>query len=192
MQGLCVAFSHAVDVEAMLHGLLRLPDAQGAHLHLVAHGDARAHQSARELSSGSEEGIEVFARRNTTIYIRYRFVDDAFGAHHVAIVLQDGLHHVEHLLLRHLGQHQQSAVGQPLVRVDGALLLVPVGREDSHQVLRRQALLLEFSVGRDACVDEERTVEEAVGVVVHEATFEEESAVLRHLHERIPRLLAIY
>ena len=191
MQGLCVALRHAVDVEAVLHSLLRLPDAQGAHLHRVPHRDAGAHQPVRELCAGTEEGIEVFARRDTTIYIRYRLVDEALGPHHVAIVAEDGLHHVEHLLLRHLGQHQQSAVGEPLVGVDGALLLVPVGRQHGHQVLRRQALLLEVTVGRDAGVDKQRAVEEAVGVVVHEATLEEEGAVLRHLHERIPRLPAI-
>ena len=72
------------------------------------------------------------------------------------------------------------------------LLLVPICGEDSHEVFRREASLLEFLVGRDACIDQERTVEEAVGMVIHEVTLQEEGAVLRHLHKRIPRLLAVY
>ena len=37
-----------------------------------------------------------------------------------------------------------------------------------------------------------RTIEEAIGMIVHEVALEQESAVLRHLHKRIPRLLPVY
>ena len=102
MQSLCVALRHAVDVETVLHGLLCLLDARRPHLQRIAHRDAGAHQPVRELCAGAEEGVEVLAGRNTAIYIRYRLVDEAFGSHHVAIVPEDGLHHLEHFLEGHV------------------------------------------------------------------------------------------
>ena len=187
-----VAFRHAVDVEAVLHGFLGLPHAKRSHLHRVAHRHASAHQPTRQSGSGTEKCVEVLARRDAAIYIRYGFIDEAFGLHHVAIVSDDGLHHVHHLLLCHLGQNDKSAIGQPLVGMDGAVLLVPIGREHSHKVLRGEVPLLVLLASRNASIDEHRAVEETVGMVVHEAPLEQERAVLRHVHKRIPCLLAIY
>ena len=76
------------------------------------------------------------------------------GLHIVAIVLEYGLHHVHHLLLRYIRQYHKSTIGQTLMRIDNPLFLVPVGRKDSHKVLRCQVLLLELFVGGYACVDE--------------------------------------
>ena len=157
-----VALHHAVNVEAMLHGLLRLTDAEGGHLHRVVQRDASAHEPSRQAGPDTEEGVEVLARRSATIYIRYRLVEHALCLHHVATVGKDGLHHVHHLLLRHVRQHDQSAVGQALVRPDGAPLPVPVGREEGHEVPRRQLPLLKVIVGRKVGTDQEGTVLETV------------------------------
>ena len=75
---------------------------------------------------------------------------------------------------------------------DSLVFLVPVRREDRNKVLRRQALLLELPIRRNARVNEQGTVEKTVGMIVHEIALQEESAILRHLHKRIPRLLSVY
>ena len=52
--------------------------------------------------------------------------------------------------------------------------------------------LIEIQFIVQARINEKRAVEESVGMIVHKVTFQKEGAVLRYLHELIPRLLSIY
>ena len=190
-QGIPFAFNHTVNVKTMIHRLARLAQTQSTDAQWMALIHHRADQSTAQLPPCTEQGIQVFARRIRTIYIRYRLVHDSHRTQIVLIIQENQLHHLQHLFLRHIFAHNQSAIGQPLVRVDAMLLLHPVGgkhRLHAVHVLQRTAL---FVHDTRAVKYQHGTIKETVGMIIHKAPLNQKCAVLGCLYKLIPHLSVI-
>ena len=192
IQRLGVALRHTVDIEAVFDGLLGLTQSQRAHLHGMCHAHSRTHLAALEHRAGTEERIELLAAGDITIYIRYRLHHHTLRLEVALVIEQNGPHDAQHIGLRHLGQHYQTAIGESLVGIDTSFTLHPVGWENRHKPPAVGCLLGVTVGGADSLIHHHRAVEEAVGMIIHEPTLQQERSVLRPPHEGVPILALIY
>ena len=168
LKAFLVTLRNTVQIAPMVHRLLSLTHTQGAHLQGTTLVDCCTHQSPYQLSTGTEQSIQVLIAGVRAINIRYRLIVNLNGLHIVAIITQYLLHNGQHLHLCYLRQDNQSTVCKSLMRVHTFLVLIIVGRKDSHQILGCQAILFVFVIGRHTVVYQQRAVKEPVAMVIHE------------------------
>jgi hypothetical protein len=117
----------------------------------------------------TKQGIEILAARLCTIYIRYGLIYNLARLKVGDVIQENGLQYADHLFLCDIFLHNQTAIRESLVGIDTSLVLVPVGRHHSHQVVHREFGIVLF-IGRLHSVENHhRAVKETIGMIVHEA-----------------------
>jgi len=178
------------DPSGQFQGFLGLTLAKSAHAKLVAHGNDRTDVAGNLACADAEKSIEVLVGGIGAIDVGKGFVDEPLGLQHIAIVLEHLLHDEEHLLLSDVNADNESAIGESLVGIDGALRLHPVGRQNCLQAVCAH-WHMRFSTVGIHIIDEHRAVEKAVGMIVHETALDEKSGIFRLADEVVPSLSII-
>ena len=127
-----VTLSHTIDIKSVIDRLLGLTNTKSTHAKLVMNGYHRTDQATIQLSTGTEESVEIFSAGIGTIYIRYRFIYQLTGLHVIHVIEHHILQDTHHLQFRHIRHHYQTAIRQPLMGINAMFLLHPVGRKYCH------------------------------------------------------------